>query len=209
MALKNEFSTPQEEFWAGDFGNQYIARNESNELLASNINFFCKALKQTGKLNSCIEFGANVGMNLKAIKLLYPNIKMKGIEINVSASKKLAKIIGEENVFNGSIFNYNEKDKFDLVFIKGVLIHINPEKLDLVYEKLFNSSHKYLLICEYYNPTPVSIPYRGHVDRLFKRDFAGELIEKYPDLKLLDYGFSYKRDRSFPQDDISWFLLEK
>ena len=26
---------------------------------------------------------------------------------------------------------------------------------------------------------------------------------------LVDYGFSYHRDNSFPQDDITWFLLQK
>ena len=28
-------------------------------------------------------------------------------------------------------------------------------------------------------------------------------------LKLIDYGFIYHRDNSFPKDDITWFLLEK
>jgi pseudaminic acid biosynthesis-associated methylase len=78
-----------------------------------------------------------------------------------------------------------------------------------VYEKLFAASSKYILIGEYYNPSPVSVTYRGHSDRLFKRDFAGEMLDLYPELRLIDYGFCYKRDRSFPQDDITWFLLEK
>ena len=71
------------------------------------------------------------------------------------------------------------------------------------------SSKKYILICEYYNPSPTTISYRGHSDRLFKRDFAGEMLDKFSDLKLVDYGFSYHRDNSFPQDDITWFLLQK
>jgi spore coat polysaccharide biosynthesis protein SpsF len=25
----------------------------------------------------------------------------------------------------------------------------------------------------------------------------------------VDYGFAYRRDPNFPQDDITWFLLEK
>ena len=81
--------------------------------------------------------------------------------------------------------------------------------LALVYEKLYTASNKYILICEYYNPSPVNVSYRVHSDRLFKRDFAGEMLEKYADLKLVDYGFCYKRDNAFPQDDITWFLLEK
>jgi spore coat polysaccharide biosynthesis protein SpsF len=96
-----------------------------------------------------------------------------------------------------------------MALIKGVLIHINPDMLSTVYEKLYSASCKYILICEYYNPSPVTINYRGHSDRLFKRDFAGEMLEKYIDLKLVDYGFSYKRDAVFPQDDITWFLMEK
>ena len=55
----------------------------------------------------------------------------------------------------------------------------------------------------------MTIPYRGNEDRLFKRDFAGELMNRFPTLKLLDYGFVWKRDPVFPQDDITWFLLEK
>ena len=90
-----------------------------------------------------------------------------------------------------------------------MLIHINPELLSAVYQKLYAASTDYILIAEYYNPSPVSINYRGHKDRLFKRDFAGEMLEKFPDLQLVDYGFSYRKDPTFPQDDITWFLLKK
>jgi len=205
----NNFKTHQEQFWAGDFGDAYIGRNQGNELLASNLNFFSNALRRVEKISSCLEFGANIGMNLKAIKLLYPNIAIKAIEINKEAAGELSSNIGSTNVFEGSIFDYPGEKKADLTLIKGVLIHINPEMLQMVYEKLYQASQKYILIAEYYNPTPVSINYRGHDDKLFKRDFAGEILEKFSDLKLIDYGFVYKRDVVFPQDDITWFLMEK
>ena len=201
--------TDQEDFWAGKFGNDYIGRNDSDQLLASNLNFFSKALSRTGAIDSCIEFGANIGMNLRALQLLYPKMTLNGIEINPKAAKLLGVSIGEKNVFLGSIYDYPVSNKFELVLIKGVLIHINPDMINRVYEKLYSASSKFILVCEYYNPVPVTIPYRGHADRLFKRDFAGEMLEKYPDLHLVDYGFSYKRDPAFPQDDVSWFLLEK
>lgn len=207
--MKDNFSTDQEAFWAGEFGTEYIDRNIGDELLASNLNFFSLALKQASKLNSCLEFGANVGMNLKALKLLFPKIEMSGIEINKDAINQLSGITGEQNAINSSIFDWSSNVKYDLCLIKGVLIHINPEKLQIVYKKLYGASKKYILICEYYNPSPVAIPYRGFEDRLFKRDFAGDMLEKYNDLKLVDYGFSYHRDNLFPQDDITWFLLEK
>jgi len=204
-----KFKTEQEEFWAGEFGNEYIGRNNSKELLASNLNFFTKALHSAKNFNTCIEFGANIGMNLKALGLLFPNLEMSAIEINKEACLELKRYIGDENCFHGSIFDYKVNTKFDLTMIKGVMIHLNPTMLESVYEKLYEASNKYILIAEYYNPSPVSINYRGHDDRLFKRDFAGEMLIKYPDLILVDYGFAYKRDVMFPQDDITWFLLSK
>ncbi|EMY69566.1 pseudaminic acid biosynthesis-associated methylase [Leptospira vanthielii] len=204
-----KFQTSQEEFWAGEFGKDYIERNQSDQLLASNLCFFSKILENTAALASCIEFGANIGMNLRALKLLQPSIQQYGIEINSVATGILRKLIGSENVFEGSIFDYSPKEKYDLAFIKGVLIHINPEMLPSVYQKIYDSSNRYILIAEYYNPSPVSIPYRGHEDRLFKRDFAGEMLSKFDNLELRDYGFAYKKDPLFPQDDITWFLMEK
>lgn len=206
-----EYNTEQEEFWAGEFGTQYIGRNDNQDIVSSNLSFFSKALKQAGSISSCIEFGANIGLNLKALKLLYPHVLLKGIEINTDASKVLAELIGKQNVFEGSILDYRPSTFpiAELSLIKTVLIHINPNKLSEVYEKLYESTNRFILVCEYYNPTPVTITYRGHSDRLFKRDFAGDLMEKYSDLVLLDYGFAYKRDIAFPQDDVTWFLLEK
>ena len=203
------YTTEQEKFWATDFGNHYIERNQGDQLLASNLNFFTKTLEQAGKVESCIEFGANIGMNLKALKLLYPSINLKAIEINKEASKHLGEIIGHKNIYNGSIFDFKVESKAQLSLIKGVLIHINPDMLQQVYEKLYQSSEKYILIAEYYNPSPVTINYRGHSYRLFKRDFAGEFLEKFKDTELVDYGFSYRKDPAFPQDDITWFLIKK
>jgi pseudaminic acid biosynthesis-associated methylase len=203
------FKTEQEAFWAGQFGDDYIDRNQGSALLASNLDFFVKSLKQARQLNSCIEFGANIGMNLKALRLLFPHIDAHGIEINPTAAQQLRQAIPAENVYPASILDFQPTRTWDLTLIKGVLIHINPEALLTVYDKLVESCKRYLLVAEYYNPSPVAISYRGHNDRLFKRDFAGEIMERHPHMKLIDYGFAYKRDPNFPQDDITWFLMEK
>lgn len=204
------FKTEQENFWAGDFGTEYMKRNQSDMLLASNLNFFSKALQNAGKVRSCIEFGANLGMNLKALKLMYPAMELHAIEINLDAAQELAQVIPVDHIYHNSIFDWIPPSRsWDLVLIKGVLIHINPDELLHVYDKLVASTRRYLLVAEYYNPEPVSLSYRGHANRLFKRDFAGEIMDRYPEIQLLDYGFVYRHDRNFPQDDITWFLMEK
>lgn len=207
--MDKAFKTSQEEFWAGDFGSEYILRNTGPQLLASNVSFLSRALRSAGRIQSCIEFGANVGMNVRALQVLYPNLDVHGVEINQDAANQLAEVIGEDRVYRGSILEFEPTRQWDLALIKGVLIHINPEMLDKVYDGLVNASHGYILVAEYYNPTPVSISYRGNNDRLFKRDFAGEIMERHPEVRLVDYGFSYHRDPAFPQDDITWFLMEK
>ena len=203
------YKTEQEAFWAGDFGTEYIQRNQGDTLLAANLDFFAKALRQARGIQSCVEFGANIGMNLKALRLLHPGMDLHGIEINAQAAAQLGSLLGAGQVHHASIFDFAPTRTWDLALIKGVLIHINPTELPLVYDKLFQASQRYVLIAEYYNPAPVAIPYRGHTDRLFKRDFAGEMLERHPQLQLVDYGFAYRRDPNFPQDDITWFLLEK
>lgn len=203
------FKTEQEAFWAGAFGTEYIQRNQGDALLASNLDFFAKALHATRGVKSCIEFGANIGMNLKALKLLHPTYEQYGIEINANAAGELATVIAPDHVYNTSILDFDPQQTWDLVLIKGVLIHINPDALLQVYDKLVASCGRYLLVAEYYNPAPVAIPYRGHTDRLFKRDFAGEIMDRHPQMQLVDYGFAYRRDPNFPQDDITWFLMEK
>lgn len=204
-----DYKTEQEAFWAGEFGTEYIGRNQGEALLASNLNFFTKALRSAHGMESCIEFGANIGMNLKALKLLYPALDAHAIEINEDAVAALREVIPAGNAYNRSIIDFEPQRQWDLAFIKGVLIHINPDELPIVYDALVKSCFRYLLVAEYYNPAPVAIPYRGHTDRLFKRDFAGEILDRHKQMRLIDYGFAYRRDPSFPQDDITWFLMER
>lgn len=176
----------------------------------SNAVFFSKVLQRTTGITTSLEFGSNIGLNLKALHYLDPSIKLSAIEINADAIKELSELEYLDKIHHHSILDFEPKDCiWDMVFIKGVLIHINPEYLPVVYEKLYNCSSRYVLVAEYYNPTPMEINYRGHAGKLFKRDFAGELLDKYSDLTIVDYGFVWRRDPNFPQDDMTWFLLEK
>jgi pseudaminic acid biosynthesis-associated methylase len=207
--MGNEFKTDQEAFWAGQFGNEYIERNKGDPLIGSNIAMFSAALAKTSGVKSLVEFGSNIGLNLRAIRQLLPNVELDAIEINARAVEQLKAWGGVQTIHHTSILDFKPARTWDLALIKGVLIHINPDYLPQVYESLFKASSRFILVMEYYNPTPVEIPYRGHSGKLFKRDFAGEMLDNYPSLRVVDYGFVWRRDPVFPQDDPTWFLLEK
>ena len=205
--MKNE----QEKFWSGSFGNNYIKRNNSNELVDCNKNFF-KTVFKNKKISQCLEIGSNIGLNLIALKKIFPDIDRYAIEINKKAIEILKKKEKKIKTFHGSLlenFPNNWPLQFELVFTKTVLIHIAPRDLNRTYKKIYSLSKKYILICEYYNPVPVKVVYRNFKNKLFKRDFAGDLIKKYDDLSIIDYGFIYRNDPYFPQDDVTWFLLKK
>jgi pseudaminic acid biosynthesis-associated methylase len=200
--------TEQEEFWQGNFGNRYISRNQDESFFKANLVLWKRIFRELPDATSALEFGCNIGLNLKAIHNLLPKVDLAGIEINPNAVEQL-QAWGVAQVFPGSILNVEPDQKFDLTFSKGVLIHIAPPDLPDTYRRLYDWSRKYICVIEYYNPTPVALSYRGHANKLFKRDFAGDLLDYYPDLKLVDYGFFYHRDEKAPQDDLSWFLLKK
>ncbi|KUO78107.1 MAG: pseudaminic acid biosynthesis-associated methylase [Desulfosporosinus sp. BRH_c37] len=204
-----KYKTEQEIFWAGQFGDEYIKRNDNETLIASNIAMFSKILDGINNVESVIEFGANIGLNLIALKSLLPKIELSAIEINQKAVSELRQLVEKINIYHKSILDFMPEYKRDFVLIKGVLIHLDPSCLQDVYDKLYQTSNRYICIVEYYNPVPVEVSYRGHQGKLFKRDFSGEMLDKFKDLRLIRYGFVYHRDPSFPQDDITWFLLEK
>ena len=201
------YGTEQEKFWAGEFGTKYIGRNNSEGLLYSKVVMWGQMLKSANAVGSAREFGCNIGLNLIALKKLNSSIELSGYEINEEAARQASEL-NVATIHRRSILEEIDEARVDLTFTVGVLIHINPDHLDRVYNNLVRGTSKYVLVAEYYNPTPMTVTYRGHHERLFKRDFAGELIDKYS-LKLVDYGFLYERDNFAPQGNLTWFLLQK
>lgn len=199
----------QEQFWAGEFGDAYIERNRGEDLIASNVAIFSRALESATDIGSVLEFGSNIGENLRALRTLLPNAKLSAVEVNAKAAGLLKARMPDVDVYTGSALGYRPAEPSDLVLTKGVLIHIAPENLPTMYARMVECASRYLLVAEYYSQSPEALSYRGHAGKLFKRDYAGELLDAYPSLTLRDYGFIYHRDPLHPPEDLNWFLLEK
>ncbi|MFH0898459.1 MAG: hypothetical protein V1855_02690 [bacterium] len=87
-----QFQTPQENFWATTFGDDYTQRNQGAHIIAGNIALFSKILSRTTNVTSVMEFGANTGLNLQAIQSILPNAELSGLEINENAIASLNNI---------------------------------------------------------------------------------------------------------------------
>lgn len=193
--------------WASDFGNSYHVDNKSLDFLPSQIAFFAHIFHKNQFLpKKILELGAGTGTNLLALRCLATNSIIKGLEVNLQACESI-RSKGFE-VEHKSIQQWVPDERYDLVFTKGVLIHIEPSDLPKVCSKMVESSSRYILIAEYFATNSEVLDYRSTTKALFRGDFARHLIDTRSDLRLLDYGF-FSRLGIFPQDDLTYFLFEK
>lgn len=203
----------QEQAWAGAFGDKYHARQKSEGLaIQRSTVLMVQALRNTREVRSVLEFGAGKGHNLRALKFLIPSATLHAVEINHAAAEacKWCTTTSRCSIFNFPLPTNEVPDPpYDMVLTKGLLIHIPPERHKEAHAKIYTASRRYILLCEYYAPHATMVPYRGEIDMLWRADHAGAMLDTYPDLSLIDYGFQYHRDPNWPQDDLTWFLMEK
>lgn len=191
--------TPQEKFWAEDFGKEYTGRNEYSTPDA--LDDFYKGLLGVRRsdmnseflngleINNILEAGCNTGNQLgmlqhQGFKNLY------GFDIQPHAVAKAKELTKGINIIAGSIFDIPFKDKyFDLVFTAGVLIHISPNDIKTALREIHRVSKKYIWGYEYFAKEYKPIEYRGNNDRLWKGNFSKMYLELFPDLVLVKEKF--------------------
>lgn len=193
----------QEALWASEFGDEYLQRNIGKPV--AEVKFWERALEKVGDTPTILELGANVGNNIRALRRVRPESKIDGLEINHKAFNQLQLVADDAK--EGSILEFIPGRTWDLVFTKGVLIHIHPNDLLRACEVIYAASSRYIILSEYFHKTPTSVTYRGQKDALWKRDFGGYFIDHCA-ISCIDYFFSWSRDR-YPQDDLTTWVFEK
>lgn len=208
------YSTEQEEAWAGAMGDAYGARHPSPLHAEANVWFFRSVFADNSvtqrdwPIQTILELGCGSGANMRALKSRFPKARITGLEINHHALAGMQEENPDVTAVEQSVLAWQPEERWDLVLTKGLLIHIVPDFLPAVYAAIELAARRFVLLAEYYNPTPLEVPYRGERERLWKRDFAGEFLDRYPEFQLLDAGFIYHR-MPHPQDDLHWFLIQR
>jgi tRNA G46 methylase TrmB len=85
--------------WKGSFGQEYTDRNDAQSSQREPV------LRDIlGKLNlkSALEVGCNKGHNLVAIKSIFPDIKLAGLEVNKYALDKAVEACPGARLVNGT-----------------------------------------------------------------------------------------------------------
>ena len=192
------------EFWRGEFGNDYTARNSDGDIEA-HVNLWYDILGcfPTRPLNSALEIGAGSGNNLGALRQIWGSgPSLEAVEPNASARAALED--AGFKAFDGTAEKPGRTA--ELVFTSGVLIHIPPGELMAACQGIYDAAERYIVAIEYFAADPEEKAYRGHSGKLWKRDFGGYWIDNF-DLKPLGCGFAWKRMTGL--DDLTWWAFRK
>jgi spore coat polysaccharide biosynthesis protein SpsF len=200
------------ETWRGSFGDAYTDRNaRTAESLDSRGRMFSRALGSLSldKQSRVLEIGTNIGMNLSALSARV-DAALFGVDVNERA---LRRADGEPDLAGRVRLAVAQAEHLpfadgtmDLVLTCGVLIHIPPDRLKDACAEIVRVSRRYVFCAEYFSPRPEEIVYRGEPGLLFRRDFGAFFLDHWPALRLVDYGFLWKRVEF---DDVTWWLFEQ
>ncbi len=189
--------------WQGEFGNAYTERNLVQP--AGRVEAFREMLRGL-ELRRVLEVGCNRAHNLVALRDVFSDAtELVGIEPNPQALS-IARCTGFPVLRGDARDLMFRSESFDLVFTAGVLIHIPLQSIPAAMREIARVSARYILAIEYFAETETVIPYRGHEQLLWKRDFLAHYQANVPGLTLLRSGY-WTKDQGF--DRAHWWLLAK
>lgn len=194
------------DLWAGEFGNSYTRRNRDAPI-GQRETIWQMLLPHD--CHSVMEIGANVGTNLEAIAH-FSDADIYACEPNDLARNELLSLElcppGNIRPDYADALSFRDETA-DLVFTSGVLIHIVPDKLLPSMREMHRVSRKYIICGEYFAPSEEMIPYRGHDNAMWRRDYGSLWLDNFPDLHCLSTLFCWKRMTGL--DNLTFWVFEK
>lgn len=195
------------EAWKGSFGDAYHARQtDMHAEAAKREMLWAHALDRLPRLRmDILEVGAGTGANLEAIRRLRQMSQLTPTLFALEPNEKAAASIpGDVALIYGTADRIEAASAtFDLVFTYGVLIHLEDPLAAM--REMYRVSKRYVMCAEYFAPKREAIPYRDGVP-LFRDDYGAFWMDSF-DLKLLGYGFCWKRATGL--DNVTWWMFEK
>jgi pseudaminic acid biosynthesis-associated methylase len=191
------------DLWTGDFGNDYTKRQA--DTVNARLQMWRMVLPR--HVESILEVGANAGLNLEAIAS-FSTADLYATEPNDLARQQLNESGLCAQVTNDQADNLRMADNsVDLVFTSGVLIHIPPADLTASLEEIHRVARRWIICAEYFAPQEEMIPYRGHDNALWRRDYGSLYLDQFPDLRCISCMFAWKRQTGL--DNLTIWTFEK
>ena len=157
-----------------DLWNKYTDENKEN--ISGDISNFLYYLSIALGTKKICEAGCNIGNNLTAFPSDY---SVYGFDLNDSALEKAKKRHPNFTFEHGSLNKIPFPDSFfDLIFTRGVLIHIKADLLDEILTELLRTTKKWIINLEYHGEDGKMIKWKRGNELLWYRNMK-ERWEKY------------------------------
>ena len=143
----------EKEWSAREYDRFYLdsVNHPHRDLLLSMISKYSPA--------SVLEIGCNSGPNLFRIAKVFPNAKLRGIDINSQAIEVGRRMFAETGIANVELGTgkADELDVFrdksyDIVLTDAVLIYVGKDKIDTVAREMVRIAKKAIVLVEYHDP---------------------------------------------------------
>jgi SAM-dependent methyltransferase len=146
--------------------DRYTSDNET--MLNDKLSEFIYHVTLALGAKKVLEVGCNVGNNLRAFPSTFD---ITGIDLNEYALNKARKNLPTFNFKKGSILEIPFDDStLDLVFTRGVLIHIRAENMKKAMSELFRVSKRWIFNVEYFGEGEKEINWKRGRDSLWYRN---------------------------------------
>ena len=141
---------------------------ENQNLIQNDLSKFLYHTSITLGATKILEAGCNIGNNLKSFPT---NQEIYGIDLNEKALEKTKEKFPNFKFQKGSLLKIPFSDSFfDLVFTRGVLIHIAPEDIQQATEEILRVSKKWVMNLEYFGEDNKMIKWKRGDNLLWYRD---------------------------------------
>ena len=146
--------------------DEYTKENEES-FQESLSNFIFNASLVLGA-KKILEAGCNIGNNLRSFPL---DLEVFGLDMNKKALEIAKSKFPSFNFKQGSLTKIPFDDNyFDLVFTRGVLIHIHPDDVNNTMRELLRVSKKWIFNLEYFGEDNKMIKWKRGDEMLWYRD---------------------------------------
>lgn len=183
--------TQQADVWNGEFGRKYIERHPETaagfdafrrevQYGETQTELFERTIGHLDRSSRILEVGTNIGLQLRILREMgFENLY--GIDVHEYAVRRCRREAPELNVVEGDALDIPFKDDFfDLVFTNETLVTIPPEHVERAMDEIVRCSRRCIWGLEHYDDEYTEIEYRGRDEMLWKTDFPGMYLDRYP-----------------------------
>lgn len=109
-------------------------------------------LPELAPIHSVLDVGCGRGRLASVLGEVLPSAHYSGLDIGEAQVQATSEVRPDGTLYKVPIQDFNPKHKYDLVLVSEVLMHIPPNEIKVVCDKLLKMANRYVLAIEWTQP---------------------------------------------------------